>query len=144
KAEIPEVMFEHAIDSIVNDFDYRLQMQGMNIKTYLQYTGMEMDAFRKTFREQAERQVKIRLALEKIAELEKFEATEEDLNAEYKKIAEQYSLEADKVKDMLKGEDLKKDITVNKAIDLIHDNAEITEEAAVEEPHDHDHGEKHE
>jgi len=66
KAEIPEVMFERAIDNMVNDFNYRLQMQGMNLKTYLHYAGMEMDEFRKTFREQAERQVKMRLALEKL------------------------------------------------------------------------------
>lgn len=140
KAEIPEVMYEHAIDNMVNDFDYRLQMQGMNVKTYLQYAGMEMEDFRKTFREQAERQVKIRLALEKIAELEKFEATEEDIESECKNLAERYGVDADKVKKLLKEEDLKKDIVINKAIDFIRDNAVITEEEAVEEQHVHEDG----
>jgi trigger factor len=133
KAEIPEVMFEHSIDSMVSDFDYRLQSQGLNVKTYLQYTGMEMDDFRKTFREQAERQVKIRLALEKIAEIEKLEATEEELDAEYKKLADQYKVDADKIKAAIRAEDIQKDLVVTKAVDLIHSEAKIKEEAAKEE-----------
>lgn len=133
KAEIPEVMFENSIDNMVNDFAYRLQMQGLNLDTYLQYTGMDMDSFRKTFREQAERQVKIRLALEKIAELEKLEASAEDLENEYKKIADQYKIDVEKVKSAIKEEDVKKDILMNKAIDFVRDNAVITEEEAKEE-----------
>lgn len=131
KAEVPEVMYENSIDSFVNDFEYRLQMQGLNLETYLKYTGMEKDAFRKTFREQAERQVKVRLALDKIAELEKLEATEEDLEAEYKKLADHYKVDTDKVKSAINAEDIKKDICINKAIDLIHDNAKVTEEKAT-------------
>ena len=138
KAEIPEVMFERAIDNMVNDFNYRLQMQGMNLKTYLHYAGMEMDEFRKTFREQAERQVKMRLALEKIVANEKFEVTDEDLDAEYKKLAGQYGIDAEKIKNIINADDLKKDIAVNKAIDFVRDNAVITEEAATEETHKHD------
>jgi trigger factor len=139
KVEVPEVMFEHSVDNMVNDFDYRLQMQGMDVKTYLQYTGMEMEAFRKTFREQAERQVKIRLALEKIAEVENFEVTAEDLDAEFKKIAEHYKVEVDKIKTAVKEEDIKKDIRVNKAVDFIHSEAVITEEEAKEETNEHEH-----
>ncbi|MFO7161343.1 MAG: trigger factor [[Clostridium] cellulosi] len=138
KAEIPEVMFERAIDNMVNDFNYRLQMQGMNLKTYLHYAGMEMDEFRKTFREQAERQVKMRLALEKIVANEKFEVTDEDLDAEYKKLAGQYGIDAEKIKNIINADDLKKDIVVNKAIDFVRNNAVITEEAATEETHKHD------
>jgi len=138
KAEIPEVMFERAIDNMVNDFNYRLQMQGMNLKTYLHYAGMEMDEFRKTFREQAERQVKMRLALEKIVANEKFEVTDEDLDAEYKKLAGQYGIDAEKIKNIINADDLKKDIAVNKAIDFVRDNAVITEEAATEDTHKHD------
>lgn len=128
KAEIPEVMFERSIDNFVNDFEYRLQMQGLNLKTYLKYTGMEKDAFRKTFREQAERQVKIRLALEKIADIEKFEITDDELEAEYKKLAEHYKVDTDKVKTAIAADDVKKDLLINKAVDFIHDNAKITEE----------------
>lgn len=130
KAEIPEIMFENSIDNFVNDFEYRLQSQGLNLETYLKYTGMEKDAFRKTFREQAERQVKIRLALDKIADLEKLEATEEDLEAEYKKLADHYKVDTDKIKNAISADDIKKDIRVNKAVDLIHDSAKVTEEKA--------------
>lgn len=130
KAEIPEAMFETAIDNMVNDFDYRLQMQGMNVKTYLQYAGMEMDAFRKTFREQAERQVKIRLALEKIAEIEKFEVTDEELDAEYKKFADQYKVEVEKIKAAIKKEDIIHDLQVNKAVDFVRKEAKVKEEKA--------------
>lgn len=136
KAEIPEVMFEHSIDNMVNDFDYRLQMQGLNLDTYLQYTGMDKDSFRKTFHEQAERQVKIRLALEKISELEKIEVTAEELEAEYKKFADQYKVDVEKIKTAINEEDIKKDIRINKAVDFVRDNAVITEEAAKEESDD--------
>lgn len=132
KTEIPECMYETAIDNMVNDFDYRLQMQGMNIKTYLTYAGMDMSAFRKTFREQAERQVKIRLALEKIADTEKFEVTDEELEAEYKKFADHYKVEVEKIKTALKKEDLIHDISVNKAVDLVRKEAKIKEEKADE------------
>lgn len=127
KAEIPEVMYENSINNMVADFEYRLQMQGMDLNTYLQYTGMEMESFRKTFREQAERQVKIRLALEKIAENEKLEASEEEVNEEYAKLSDQYGIEAEKVKTFIPEKDLIKDIVVNKAIDFVKDNAKVKE-----------------
>ena len=133
KAEIPEVMFEHRIDEMIQDFDYRLSSQGLNLQTYLQYTGMEMDSFRKTFREQAERQVKIRLALEKIVELEGLTASPEDVEAEYAKLADAYKIEVEKVKTYIPETDVTKDIAVNKAIDLVRDNAVITEEEEAEE-----------
>lgn len=136
KAEIPECMYETAIDNMVNDFDYRLQSQGMNIKTYLTYAGMDMSAFRKTFREQAERQVKIRLALEKIASTEKFEVTDEELEAEYKKFADNYKVEVEKIKAAIKKEDLVHDISVNKAVDLVRKEAKIEEEKADEKAAD--------
>lgn len=139
KAEIPEIMFENAIDNMVNDFDYRLQSQGLNLETYLKYTGMEMSAFRKTFQTQAERQVKVRLALEKIAELESLEATEEEIEAEFKKFADHYGVEIDKVKQAISETDIKKDIKVNKAIDLIKSSADVTEEKSEHEVHAHGH-----
>lgn len=123
EAEIPEEMYEARVDEMVRDFGYRLQSQGMSLELYLQYTGMEMESFRMTFKEQAEKQVKIRLALEKIVELEKIEATDKDLEKEYARIAEAYSMEVDKVKAMIFADDLKADIAVNKAIDLIKDTA---------------------
>ena len=125
-ADIPECMFEHAIDDMIGDFESRLSAQGMSIEIYLQYTGMDMDAFRKTFREQAERQTKIRLALEKIAKLENITASEEDIEAEYKKIAEMYQIEVDKIKTFVPAEEISKDLAMQKAIDFVRDNASIT------------------
>lgn len=133
KAEIPEVMYENSVDSFVTDFDYRLQSQGLNLQTYLQYTNMDMAAFRKTFREQAERQVKIRLALEKIAAIEKFEATPEDIEKELKKLADQYHIDVEKAKKSINEKDLVADIVVNKAIDLIRESATVTTEEVKEE-----------
>lgn len=134
-AEIPECMFERRIDDYMNDFEYRLQSQGMNMDLYLQYTGMEKDSMRKTFRAQAERQVKLRLALEKIAQLENIEASAEDIAAEYQKMADAYQMDVEKVKSLVGEDDLKKDIVVTKAIDFVKENAEVTEEApAAEKP----------
>ncbi|PWL45825.1 MAG: trigger factor, partial [Clostridiales bacterium] len=123
EGEIPEEMYESRIDEMVRDFDYRLRSQGMDINVYLQYTGMDMDAFRLTFKEQAEKQVKIRLALEKVVELEKIETTAEDLEKEYQRIADSYNMELDKVKTMLPAADLMADVAVNKAVDLIKESA---------------------
>ncbi len=135
KAEIPQVMIENRIDDMIRDFEYRLQSQGLNVDTYLQYTGMDKDGFRKNFAEQAEKQVKIRLALEKITELENLTATEDELNAEIDKIAQAYGLEADKVRGMVPENEISKDIAVNKAIDLIKEHAKVTESAEkAEEP----------
>ncbi len=125
KADIPEAMFENRVNESVREFDYRLQGQGLNLQTYLQYTGMDMDAFRKGFREQAEKQVKIRLALEQIVKEENLSATEEDLEAEYKKYAEQYKMEVDQVKAAIPQKDLARDLAVGKAMELVKENAKI-------------------
>jgi trigger factor len=130
EAEIPEQMYDNRVDSMVQDFDYRLQSQGMNLETYLKYTGMDMDAFRKTFRPQAEKQVQIRLALEKIVELEALDATEEELDAEFAKMAENYKMDVEQIKKYVPAEQLKQDLLVNKAIDLVKNTAVVTEKAA--------------
>ncbi|HIU31452.1 MAG TPA: trigger factor [Candidatus Caccousia avistercoris] len=129
QAEIPEAMFENKINDDIRDFAYRLQSQGLNLDTYMKYTGMDRDSLRTSFRPQAERQVKVRLALEKIAQLENIQPTEEDINAEYEKIAKNYDMEAEKVKTFIPQEDLAKDIAVEKAMDIVRDNAAITETA---------------
>jgi trigger factor len=112
---------------MVQDFAYRLQMQGMNVETYVQYTGSTLDEFKATFRPQAEKQVKMRLALEKIVELEKIEATEEELNARFEEMAKQYGMEVDAVKNAVPASELAKDVAVSKAIDLVKASAVITE-----------------
>ena len=125
KAEIPEAMFERRVDESVREFEYRLQSQGLNLDTYLQYTGMDMDAFRKGFREQAEKQVKIRLTLEKIAALEEIAPTEEELDAEFAKLAEQYKMDVEKVKAFIPAKELSKDLAVGKAMDMVKETAVV-------------------
>lgn len=125
QGEIPEAMYENKIADSIREFGYRLQSQGLNLDTYMKYTGMNVDQMKEGFRPQAERQVKLRLALEKIAALEELKAGEEDLNQEYQKIAEQYKMEADKIKELIPAAELEKDICVEKAINLVCDNANI-------------------
>ncbi len=135
EGDIPEAMFENRLNQSVEEFAYRLQSQGMNLETYLKYTNSTIDDFKKSFRPQAEMQVKYRLALDKIAELENLKAEEKDLEEEYKKLAEGYGIDVDKVKAAIPASELEKDICANKAIDLVKNSAEITEvEAKAEAP----------
>ncbi|MBQ7295106.1 MAG: trigger factor [Clostridia bacterium] len=126
KGEIPEVMFENEINGQIRDIDYRLSMQGMNFETYLQYTGMTIEMYKEQAMPQAEKNVKIRLALEKIAELESLDATEEEIEAEYVKFAAQYGMEVDKIKEVVPVDGLKADMLKEKAIKFVRDNAKVT------------------
>ncbi|MVB12933.1 Trigger factor [Caprobacter fermentans] len=128
KAEIPEAMYENRINDDLRDFSYRLQSQGLNVDTYMKYTGQDKDAIRGQFRPQAERQVKLRLALEKIAELEGIVPADEDVEQEYAKLAESYKMDSDKVKSLIRKEDLVQDIAVEKAFDLVRGSAVVAEE----------------
>ena len=132
KGEIPEAMYENQLNQSVNEFAYRLQSQGLDIDTYLKYSGTTMDDFKKTFRPQAEGQVKFRLALEKIVELEGFTVTDEELEAEFNKMAEQYNMDVETIKKTVPAEEISKDINVGKAIDLIKSSAVIAEPKANE------------
>lgn len=127
QGEIPEAMYQNRINEDIREFAYRLQSQGLNLDTYLQYTGMNQEALRNSFRPQAERQVKVRLALEKIAALENIQPSDEEIEAEFEKIAKGYEMEVEKVKAFIPQEDLVKDIAVGKAIQLVRDNAVVTE-----------------
>lgn len=131
-AEIPQVMFDHRVDDCLRDFEYRLSGQGLNVQSYMQYTGLDLDGLRKQFVPQAERQVKLRLALEKIAELEQIKPTEEELNAEYEKMAKAYNLDVEKIKPMVPEKDLAADIAVEKAMKIVEEAANVTEESAEE------------
>ena len=135
QAEIPEAMFRNQIDDDLRDFSYRLQTQGMNLQNYMKYTGLDDEGVRKQFRPQAERQVKLRLALEKIAELEKIQPSDDDVESEYKKIAESYKTDMEKVKKAIPRENIAKDLGVEKAFGLVRDSAVVTEaEPAQEKP----------
>ena len=131
KGEIPEAMFTNRLNQSVEEFGYRLQSQGMSLDLYLQYTGSTIEQFRETFRPQAEMQVKYRLALEKIVELEGIKADEEAVEAEFAKIAEGYCVEVDNVKAVIPASEVEKDVAVGKAIDFVKANAVITD--AVDE-----------
>lgn len=123
EADIPEVMYDNKVTENINDFSYNLQMQGMNIETYLNYTGMDMEALRGQFRDKAIHQVKLRLALEKIAELEKIEVSDEDVDKAYDDLAKNYGVELDRVREIVPVAGLKKDVAVEKAVDVVRDNA---------------------
>ena len=131
KAEIPEAMIEKTIDDDVNEYSYRLQSQGLKLETYLKYTGMDIKGFREGFKERAETQVRLNLALEKIIEKEKIEVTKEDIEAEYKKYADAYNMDIDTIKKAVSAESLKPELASRKAIDLIVDSAVVTEEKAA-------------
>lgn len=132
--EIPEAMFEARLNQSVEDFAYRLQMQGMNLETYLKYTNSTIDEFKKTFRPQAEMQVKYRLALEKIVELEGIKVDEAEVDAQFEKMAADYGIEIERVKAAVPASEIEKDIAVGKAVDFIKANAEITDEKPEEKP----------
>ncbi len=124
-ADIPQVMYENKIDEMVRDFEVRLSQQGLDMKTYLTYTNMDMAAFRKSFEEQAQKQVKVRLALEKIADLENVEVTDEQVEEEINKMAEQYNMPADRIKSIVGTKAVKSDLRVAEASKIVKDSAKI-------------------
>lgn len=123
KANIPTVMIESQIDGMLKDFEMRITSQGIDLNTYLTYTGMDEKTMRESFREQAERRVKTTLALEKIRELEQISATDEEAEEEIKKMAEQYKMEVEKIKSFLQLEDVKEDVSMRKTMDFLLENA---------------------
>ncbi len=122
-ADIPEVMYDKKVDENVRDFSYRLQSNGMKLDDYFTYTGLDMESFRGQFREQAIRQVKLRLALEKIAELEAVAVSDEDVENEYANLAKNYDIPVDQVKTIVPVEGLRLDVAVEKAVDVVRDSA---------------------
>lgn len=126
EAEIPEAMFENKVNEDINDFARRLQSQGLDMKTYMQYTGLDNEKFKKEFRPMAERQVKLRLALEKISELEKLEPTAQEIENKYKEYAENYKMDVEKIRTFIPEKDIKMDLSCEKAIDFLRENAKIS------------------
>ena len=126
KGEIPECMIEKAIDDMIQDMDYRLRMQGLDFKTYLMYTGMDEQSIRGQYKEQAEKDVKLMLAIEKIVATEGLDASEEEINAHYQKFADGYGMAIEEIKKVVSEKTAKNDITSKKAIDLIVENAKAT------------------
>ena len=125
EADIPEPMFVAEAENFVRDYDNQLRMQGLDLKTYFQYTGMTLEKLREQFRPQAEKQVKARLALEKIVELENITASEDDVNAEYDRIAKMYSIDVAQVKASIDADSIAADMKVKKAMDAVKENAVV-------------------
>ena len=123
EADIPEAMFVAETENFVRDYDNRLRQSGLDLKTYFQYTGLDLDKLREQLRPQAEKQVKARLALEAVATAEAIEVTEDELTAEYETIAKAYNIEADKVREFVDADMVKADVSVRKAMQVVKDNA---------------------
>lgn len=130
EADIPDCMIEHKIDDMVQEFSQRMRAQGITMDTYLSVMGMQMEDYRNTFREQADRQVKTRLALEKIADMENIQVDESEYEDKLKEMADAYKIDVDKLRRVIQRKDLMGDIRCNLALDLVRDNAEITEKKA--------------
>ena len=125
EGEIPQQMIDNEAKNMIREMDMRLRQQGMDFNTYMKYTGMDPDAVLEMNKPEAERRIKMRLALEKIAELEKIEPTDEQVEEEYAKMAEIYKMDVDKVKEIIPEDSIKEDLRVQLAMKHIKDNAVI-------------------
>ena len=137
KADIPDAMVDSRIDELVQDFEYRISQQGLKLANYLKYMGMNIEQFRAQFKEQADKQVKMRLAMEAIVAKEGITASDEEFEEEVKRIADAYKMEADKVKSIVDAAAVKADLAINKAIDFVKEKANVvTAEPKEEEKQD--------
>ena len=125
EGEIPEQMFDNEANQMIREMDMRLRQQGMDFDTYMKYTGMDPESVHAMYKPEAARRVKMRKALEKIAKLEEIKPTEEDINAEYEKMAEAYQMDVEKVKDIIPVDSVVEDLSVQQAMQLVKDNAVI-------------------
>lgn len=128
EVEIPAVMISRKVDSMMAEFEQRLAGSGLNLNTYIQYMGTDLESFKKNYEPEAEKQVKTRLALEKIVELEKIVVSDEDTDKEYQMIADAYKMKLEDVKRFVPAEEITMDVAVDKAVELIKNNAQITEQ----------------
>ena len=120
--DIPDAMIDTQARQMLDDFAQRMQMQGLSMQQYMQYTGMDAAKMQEQMKPQAEKRIKTRLVLEKIAETENIEVTEEEINSELEKMASMYNMEAEKLKEYMgdaEKESIKKDLAVQKAVDLL-------------------------
>ena len=124
--DIPEAMIETQTRQMLDDFARRMQSQGLSMEQYFQFTGQSVDKMMEDMKPQALKRIQTRLVLEKIAEVENIQPTEEEVNEEISKMAEMYKMEADKLKELIgenEMEQMKKDMAVQKAVTLVADAA---------------------
>ncbi len=132
EGDIPQPLYDAEAENIVRDYDMRLRSQGLDLATYMKYTGQTLDTLREQMMPAAERQVKTRLALQKIVEIEGIDVTDEEVEAEFARMAEMYQMEAEKIKEVIAAEDIKGDLKLKAAVELIKAEAVITEKAPEE------------
>jgi len=125
QGEIPEAMYDNEVNSMIRDFDARLRSQGMEMNMYLGYMGMDIDALKNMYRKDAEKRVKLRLGLKKIAKLENIVVTDEDVEAEFARLAETYKVDVDHIKTIVDTEDQRDDIAVQRAMDIVKKEAAL-------------------
>ena len=128
--DIPDAMVESQVDQMVQEFQQRVSYQGISFEQYLQFTGQNPEAFRESMRPEAMRRIQSSLVLEAIVAAENIEATEEDLNKEFERMASMYQMEADQIASFMgdaEKENMKNDIAIQKAVDFIREQAVVTE-----------------
>ncbi|MFZ5639132.1 MAG: trigger factor [Bacillota bacterium] len=129
EVEVPETMIEQRIDSMLQDMNQRLGMQGLSIEDYLKYSGTTVDEFRKNYRERAEKEIRVDLVLDAIAKAENIEVTEEDIDNRVKEMAEQYKQEPATLRQWLENggnmEPLKKSVVIDKTVDFLVEKAKL-------------------
>lgn len=133
KVELPEEMIEEEIDGLIDNFNYRLRSSGLSLETYLKYMNTDTEGLRKQYRPNAERQLKLRLALEKIAEQEELSVSEEEIEEQYGKLAADYGVTVEAAKKSVSEEGMRRDALIGKAADFVKENVTVNPEPAPEE-----------
>ncbi|MGN0179991.1 MAG: trigger factor [Monoglobaceae bacterium] len=123
--DIPEAMINSQIDKMLRDFDMQMRYQGLNLEQYMKYTGMTIDSMREQFKDDAAKNVKTSLILEKVCETEGIEASEEDVNKEYETMAEQNGMKVEDVRKYVREDDVKERIKAQNTIKFLVDNADF-------------------
>ena len=124
--EIPDAMLNTQVRQMLDDFSRRMQSQGLTMEQYFQFTGMTLEKMQEEMKPQALKRIQTRLVLEKIAEVENIQPTDEEVNEEFQKMADAYKMEVEKIKELLGDrelEQMKKDMAVQKAVTLVADEA---------------------
>lgn len=126
--DIPEAMVNTELDRMVSEFAQRIQQQGLDLQTYFQFSGQDETQLREQMKDDAEQRVKTNLTLTAIAEAEKIEATDEDIDKELEKMSKQFNISVEDIKNTLGNTDIiKNDVRIQKVIDLLRDNAKFVE-----------------
>jgi trigger factor len=129
--DLPEVMIDNEVDRMLQEFEQRLQMQGMNLELYFQFSGQNEEALRGQMKEEAEQRVRGSLTLEAVAKAENIEVTEDEVNAELEKMAGMYNMTVDNIKAALGNlEGIKGDLTAKKTVQFLVDNSKTVEKQA--------------